>query len=150
MEALGDLDELVCALGVALAQGLAPGFREAVREIQRDLFSAGSDLAVWGREPPPVRAPAVDPSHLDRLEAHGAAFRAVAPHARGFVIPGETAAGAQLDLARAMARRLERRVAALPGPASNPTLRAWLNRLSDTLWWMARAADGGVRLPADS
>lgn len=136
LEALGDLDELVSALGVARAQALPEDLREALLVTQRELFELGAELAS-------TRSGRLGADFLARLEKRRDDLEARTPHPEGFILPGETAAGAQIDVARSIARRLERRVAALGGgerPA-NPVHGVWLNRLSDYLWLMARAAE---------
>jgi cob(I)alamin adenosyltransferase len=62
-----------------------------------------------------------------------------------FVLPGESMTGAALDLARSVARRAERRTVALSeaGELPDSHVLAYLNRLADLLFVMARAADGG-------
>jgi cob(I)alamin adenosyltransferase len=62
----------------------------------------------------------------------------------GFVLPGGTEAAAVLDIARTVSRRLERRVVDMTdkGLVDNPHLLAWLNRLSDYLWLLARLEEG--------
>ena len=70
-------------------------------------------------------------------------LRAAAPIEGRFVIPGETAAGAALDLARTVIRRGERGVVALvdAGTVEGTHLLPWLNRLSDVVFLLARAAE---------
>jgi cob(I)alamin adenosyltransferase len=64
-----------------------------------------------------------------------------------FIVPGESATGAALDLARATTRRAERRAVALADAGDLPDSEVvrYLNRLADLLFVMARAADGGFR-----
>lgn len=136
LEALGDLDELVSALGVARAQPLPDALRAALLTTQRELFTLGADLASSGSSRVDAAFLALLEIRRDKLEAH-------TPHPEGFILPGETAAGAQIDLARSLARRLERRVAGLAaaGRVGNPLIGIWINRLSDYLWLLARAAE---------
>jgi cob(I)alamin adenosyltransferase len=136
LEALGDLDELVSALGVARTQALPDDLRDALLTTQRELFELGAELA----STQPAR---LDADFLTRLEKRRDELEARTPHPEGFILPGETTAGAQIDVARSIARRLERRVAALAGDGrpGNPTHGIWLNRLSDYLWLLARAAE---------
>jgi cob(I)alamin adenosyltransferase len=63
---------------------------------------------------------------------------------KGFIIPGGTPVAAHIDVARAVARRCERRVVALAeeGEIDNPALIVWMNRLSDYLWLLARREEG--------
>jgi cob(I)alamin adenosyltransferase len=136
VEALGEIDELGCVLALA---ALHMKGREAavLREVQGDLMGLSADLALperrWRRL---VGAESV--AHLDSLLV--AARRGVPP-ARGFVLPGGPAGAAFCHLARAVARRAERRVAAIPARMrANSLAIPYLNRLSDLLFVMARAA----------
>lgn len=135
MQALGDLDELTCALGLARVHA-PPAIAEAILHLQQELLTVGAELAkVAGRR--------VDAAMVVALEKRCVALEQTAPNWDGFVLPGNTAAGAHLDLARAVARRCERSVVRLAHEAGgpNPHLLAWMNRLSDLLWLMARDAE---------
>lgn len=146
LEALGDLDELVSALGVARAHLSDPAVRARLLQIQRELFLIGSEAAVS-----PDRAEGlpgrIGPDHCNRMDAWCADLERRAGAPRDFILPGENVAGAHLDLARAIARRCERRIVALAdaGAISNPHLLQWINRLSDALWLLARTAEGRSR-----
>ncbi|MDZ4199720.1 MAG: cob(I)yrinic acid a,c-diamide adenosyltransferase [Kiritimatiellia bacterium] len=142
LDALGDLDEVVSLLGVARACGLPEPLRDAVLKLQKDLFVVGAELASAGSPDQAADGRWVDSVFLADLEARRDALEAETPHPKDFILPGETPAGAQLDLARAVARRLERRVAQQSAQSPTPPRVAiWLNRLSDYLWLMARAAE---------
>ena len=142
LEALGAIDEVVSALGVARASAGRRATRAAIERVQRALFAAGSEIAprrVRLRHP----RGGIDAALLRAFERRRRALeRRVRPPA-GFVLPGASPTAAHLDLARAIARRLERRVAELfeRGECANPRLRIWLNRLSDYLWLLARSEE---------
>lgn len=146
LDALGDLDELISALGVARARAPVGELRDLLLELQRDLFVAGSEAAVSPDRA--ARLPArIGATHCARMDAVCADLESRAGAPRDFILPGENEAGAHLDFARAVARRCERRFVALSdaGAIQNPGLLQWMNRLSDALWLMARIAEGGSR-----
>jgi cob(I)alamin adenosyltransferase len=151
-EAYGTIDEAVAALGVARAatQGAetdSPIARVGaiILGIQRDLFVAAAELATnpdaWDRQVDGrtrVSAPMVSAmdTQLRELEA-----QIVMPHE--FVVPGETALSAALEVARTILRRAERRAVSLEAAGLVPGdhLLPYLNRTADLLWVLARAAE---------
>jgi cob(I)alamin adenosyltransferase len=155
VEAYGTVDELNATIGVALLQpGLAEKFAEWLRRVQNDLLDVGADLSVPS---PPGEREEDDDAH----DAPGKAKRArlrVGPdytlwleHAcdevnatleplRSFVIPGGTPAAAHLHVCRTVCRRAERRTIAV-GAEVNPEAVRYLNRLSDLLFILSRAAN---------
>jgi len=142
LEALGDLDELVSVLGVARLHAARPETREAILAVQRELFKVGSELATA-----PVQAAAlpdrINGEAVSHIEEKSRALEASRPMPKDFIIPGATLAAAHLDQARAVARRCERRLVALhrSGWCRNEHLLAWMNRLSDYLWLLARSEE---------
>ncbi len=138
-EACGDLDELVSTLGVARSLARHEVVRAGVEDLQRRLFLAGAELATTLEQVDRLEA-RIGAEHLEDLDRKREAIEGHIPWPGGFVIPGATPAAAHLDLARAVARRLERRVVGLceAGELNNDLLRAWMNRLSDYLWLLAR------------
>ena len=142
IEAYGTVDELNSFVGVALAGELPAEFREWLEQIQNDLFDLGADLAVPledGRDR--LR---IDQAHVERLEERCDRVNARLEPLRSFVLPSGTDAAARLHAARAVCRRAERRVVALAETMSvNPLAIAYLNRLSDLLFILARAANEG-------
>lgn len=139
IEANGDLDELNCQLGAVRSQ-LAPGhpFQEPLHRIQRELMTAMSLVATPSdrRESNPNR---LDGELEHRCEELIDALMAECPDRGWFVLPGGTPAAAQLQLARAVARRAERHLWSLHrlDPLPEELLRL-INRLSDLLFAMAR------------
>ena len=144
-DAYGDLDELVSQLGVVrslVAEDSPLG--HTVPKLQEELFVVGAELATT---PPASHALAkrVDEAWVSAIDARLREAEASLPPATGFILPGGSPSGAHLDVARALCRRLERKVVALAeaGDLDNPHLLVWLNRLSDLLWLMARLAENG-------
>lgn len=148
-DAYGTTDEAVSALGLARA-ALPPGaLADLVLRLQRELFVVGAELATHVDRRPRLTdgvsrliAPMVS-----ALETEIDALEADYPMPKEFVLPGESMAGAALDLARTTVRRAERRCVALAAEGGLPDSQAvpYLNRLADLLFVMARAADGGFR-----
>lgn len=133
--AAGDIDELSACLG--MVRIAFPAVAAPIREIQRDLYVIGAVLSAEGR-----RAEySLDQAAVPRMEAMIDAVSETLPELRDFIYPGETEAGTRCHLARAVARRAERGVAALQRPPAPPAVLAYLNRLSDLLFVWARAAD---------
>jgi len=138
IDAYGTVDELNCALGVALAAGPDAALIDPVRKIQRDLFVLGADLCVpeqTGR-PDALRMPEEAAAELealiDRLDAE-------LDPLRNFILPGGTPAAAHFHLARTICRRAERKLVLLNGAEPiGPRLIRYLNRLSDLLFVLAR------------
>jgi cob(I)alamin adenosyltransferase len=148
--AYADVDETNSSLGVALALGSpSPALTELLRSVQNDLFDVGADLStpvLDSPEHPPLRITA---AYTERLEAACDAANAELPTLTSFVLPGGTPLAALLHAARTIARRAERSVWALlavDGERTNPETARYLNRLSDLLFILARAAnpDGDV------
>jgi cob(I)alamin adenosyltransferase len=140
IEAYGDVDELNAQLGLALAAG---GLDEPaagwLRRIQNDLFDVGADLSVpEGGERERLR---VVPEQTAWLEARCDEVNATLAPLRSFVLPGGTVAAAHLHVCRTVCRRAERRALLVEG--ANPEVVRYLNRLSDLLFILSRAANGG-------
>lgn len=131
IEAYGTVDELSSFLGSVT--GL-----DEIPKIQSDLFEIGAHLASPGTS----RFAGVEASRIEDLErAIDAMERELTPLTT-FILPGGSAAAAQLHIARTVCRRAERRVVALEdgSPATQSTI-AYLNRLSDYLFVAARVAN---------
>ena len=138
VEAYGTVDELNSFLGVALlAPGLSPAFADILRRAQNELLDVGADLSVPpsdGRER--LR---IAPSYVQWLEAACDEVNATLEPLRSFVIPGGSPASAALHVCRTVCRRAERRAIAVSDV--NPEVVRYLNRLSDLLFILARAAN---------
>jgi cob(I)alamin adenosyltransferase len=140
--AYGAVDELNSCLGVVLAGELPPRLREPLRRVQNELFDLGADLSVpydAGDEKLRIAQPAIG-----RLEADCDEANAPLAELKSFVLPGGNEAAARLHVARAVCRRAEREVldTAQKRPI-NPLAVVYLNRLSDLLFILARAANDG-------
>ena len=137
IEAHGAVDELNSLLGVARAAGPHPEVDSHLARVQRTLFAAGADLATPADATPAI--PRLDAAETAALEAEIDAMEAALPALCTFILPGGTPAAAQIQLARAVARRAERDVWRLAtGETVNAALPAYLNRLSDFLFTLAR------------
>ena len=141
--AIGAVDETNSAIGVARldAPSSGGGVDAMLARIQNDLFDLGADLSL------PKDSESVEPLRIvalqvERLEREIDAMNADLEPLRSFVLPGGTALAAHLHLARAIARRAERAIAALAAqePVNPPALH-YANRLSDHLFVMARFAN---------
>ncbi|WP_370328109.1 cob(I)yrinic acid a,c-diamide adenosyltransferase [Euzebya sp.] len=154
--AYGTVDETVSALGMAraaLPEGEGPEGRwhDAVLTIQRELFVVGAQLATHSDHWPKltVGVSLTTPEMVDVLESRIDALTEAHPLPQAFVVPGASPAGAAIDLARTICRRAERYVVAMQRADLLPDdapLR-YLNRLSDYLFVLARAVEGGRHTP---
>ena len=148
--AYADCDETNAALGLALALGDLPGPIAAVLgTIQNDLFDVGADLCtpvVPDPAYPPLR---VETAYTERLERWCDEFNADLPKLASFILPGGTPGAALLHNARTLARRAERSAWLLfedDPEHTNKEAMLYLNRLSDLLFILSRAAnpDGDI------
>jgi cob(I)alamin adenosyltransferase len=136
VEAVGEVDELNSVIGWAAALEEAP---EVLPRIQNELFDLGADLAT--PETPGRERLRLTQEQLETLERHCDAANADLEPLKSFVLPGGTELAARLYLARAICRRAERRVLRVEGVS--PLVAVYLNRLSDLLFILARAANAG-------
>jgi cob(I)alamin adenosyltransferase len=137
--AFGTTDELNSLLGVVLAGDCPAELRGPLGRIQNELFDVGADLCVPLEVEGRLR---VEQTMVDRLEALCDAFNEALPELKSFVLPGGTAASAGLHVARTVCRRAEREtLGAAREHDVNPLVAVYLNRLSDLLFILARAAN---------
>ncbi len=148
VEAYGTVDELNSQIGLALlAAGIPEQFAEWLRRVQNDLLDLGADLSIPGAvsdgeaegDPPRARL-RVGPDYTAWLEQACDEVNATLEPLRSFVIPGGTPASAHLHVCRTLCRRAERRTIAV-GEEVNSEVVRYLNRLSDLLFILARAAN---------
>jgi cob(I)alamin adenosyltransferase len=135
VSAVGDLDELSAAIG--FARVAYPAANELLRSAQRAIYAISAIVSAEGKRPDLL----FDPSEVERIEAEIDKASEALPPLREFIFPGEGEASCRLHLARAVARRAERNLAALDAPAVPDSVLAYLNRLGDLLFALARQAD---------
>jgi cob(I)alamin adenosyltransferase len=146
VEAYGTVDELNAVIGLALlAPGLPAQFAQWLRRVQNDLLDVGADLSVppaddSGAAPQERQRLRVGPEYTEWLERACDEVNAQLEPLRSFVIPGGTPAAAHLHVCRTVCRRAERRSIAV-GEQGNPEVVRYLNRLSDLLFILSRAAN---------
>jgi cob(I)alamin adenosyltransferase len=136
VEAVGQVDELNSLVGWALA---AEGAPELLVRVQNELFDLGADLATPDSGSRPRLR--VSQEQVERLESECDAANAELEPLKSFVLPGGSELAARLYVARAVCRRAERAV--LRVESVSPLVAVYLNRLSDLLFILARAANAG-------
>jgi cob(I)alamin adenosyltransferase len=144
-EAIGAVDEANSAIGLAILAADEDAAKALLR-VQNDLFDLGADIATPGEDfAPSEMVLRIVPAQVEWLErAIDALNEALAP-LNSFILPGGSEAAARTHLARAAVRRAERAMVALAAEeAVNPAALAYINRLSDYLFVLARHlnADG--------
>ena len=153
-EAYGSLDEAISALGLGRALDADAERAAQLLELQRELFVVGAELATGSGHRADLERHfnVVTAAMVERLDRWVADIESRVPLPESFVIPGGTAAGAALDLARTFIRRAERRAVALrrEGELENPEVIRYLNRCSDLLFMLAREAEQGATTPTGS
>jgi cob(I)alamin adenosyltransferase len=135
--AFGAVDELNAAVGQVLAGEVPRAMRELLDRVQNELFDVGADLSVPVGVEGRLR---VSQQQIDALEDACDEWNAELPELRSFVLPGGSEAAARLHVARTICRRAERDSLAADVSA---LARIYLNRLSDLLFILARAANAG-------
>ena len=140
--AFGAVDELNSLVGVALGAELGTELRTTLARVQNELFDVGADLSVPFDVAGRLR---VEQSAIDRLESDCDRYNAELEPLTSFVLPGGTEAAARLHVARSVCRRAERdALAATAVVPINPLVLVYLNRLSDLLFILARAANAAA------
>jgi len=141
IESYGETDELNAFIGVTIAHGGLPEpFAQWLQRIQNDLFDLGADLAVPENPDSTRERLRVLPEQTTWLEERCDEINATLTPLKSFVLPGGTLAAANLHVCRTICRRAERR--ALDVQDANPEVVRYLNRLSDLLFILSRAANG--------
>jgi cob(I)alamin adenosyltransferase len=143
IEAIGKVDESNSAIGLALAVLADGSAADDLRRIQNDLFDLGADLATPGSESdfaPSEAVLRIIPAQVDWLESAIDALNEQLEPLNSFVLPGGSEAAARVHVARASSRAAERAMVALAtAEPVNPAALAYINRLSDYLFVLARA-----------
>jgi cob(I)alamin adenosyltransferase len=143
LEVCGTLDELNALIGLVRCEPLPNEIEDLLEHIQQRLFDVGGELVAIasGEVIPPVAIGTADivaiEQSIDRHEAQLGPIKA-------FILPAGCRAAATLHLARAVCRRAERRLVSFLGShptADSPHLLRYVNRLSDLLYVLARAAN---------
>ena len=130
--AMGDVDELNSTIGLLLTEPLPEDIREALLDIQHDLFDLGGELCIPGFEN-------LAESQVARLDALLLRYNATLPRLQEFILPGGSRSAAIAHIARTVCRRAERAIVSLGGEeAIRPACRQYVNRLSDLLFVLAR------------
>jgi len=143
-EAYGTVDELSSALGLARATVKADRSRQILVEVQRRLYELMTELAATREAAARFRKTTSDDvSELERVIDELAAEIEIPNE---FIVPGDSLAGATLDVARTIARRAERVVVRLihKGEFENRDVLSYMNRLSSMLFVMARYEDAAA------
>ncbi|WP_250512182.1 cob(I)yrinic acid a,c-diamide adenosyltransferase [Caballeronia sp. INDeC2] len=141
--AIGDVDELNSSIGVLLCEPMPTDVRDALTQIQNDLFDLGGELSIPGHS-------MIQISHLAQLDAWLEEYNATLPPLKEFILPGGSRAASLAHVARTVCRRAERGIVALGrGEVAgvNEAPRRYVNRLSDLLFVLARVlnrSDGGT------
>ena len=134
--ALGDVDELNSAIGLALTFCPEGRERERLSWTQGRLFTIGAELANPGQR---AQGDALSAEDVATLDAWLCEYQDGLPRLRRFVLPGGTPAAAAVHVARTVCRRAERSTFGLGAqPANGGRVSVFLNRLSEMLFEMAR------------
>ena len=148
VSAYGDVDELNAWLGLARASIVDAEIASMVEQIQRDLFALGSRLAdpshkIAGR----VSKASVTAEDATRLEGWIDQLESELPPLRRFILAGGAPSGAAFHVARTVCRRAERAIVSLGDGAVEDAVLVYINRLSDLLFVLARAANTRAGAP---
>ena len=148
MDAIGAVDEANSALGLAAAALAGSDHAEALFRIQNDLFDLGADLATPAGDgddfTPSEMVLRIVPGQVGWLEQAIDAINENLEPLTSFVLPGGSEQAARLHVARASVRRAERKMTHMAqGSATNPQALAYINRLSDYLFVLARVGNDG-------
>jgi cob(I)alamin adenosyltransferase len=141
VECYGTIDELISQMGFALSICRDAEVKGLIEKIQRELYKVGSAIATppeSKKTPPEITAAMADAleEEVHRIEAEPAVLS-------DWSLPGSLPDAAAIDVARTICRRAERLATGLmeAGALSNPQILAYLNRLSDLLWLLARLVE---------
>jgi cob(I)alamin adenosyltransferase len=130
--AMCDVDELNCVVGLLLTESVPAELREALTDVQHDLFDLGGELSIPGYF-------AIKDAHIERLEALTEKMNADLPMLKDFILPGGSRAAAYAHLVRTVCRRAERSlVNAAQTEKISEHSRIYLNRLSDMAFVLSR------------
>lgn len=141
MHAIGAVDEANSHIGLAHCALTQTGHAADLTRIQNDMFDLGADLATPGDDfTPSDMALRIVPSQVEWLEQAIDRVNESLEPLTSFILPGGSEGAARVHVARASVRQAERAVSALATEAAvNPAALAYINRLSDYLFVLARA-----------
>lgn len=132
IESIGTIDELNSIIGMVLAHALPDAVTDSLIDVQNDLFDLGGELAM-----PDYTA--ITQHYVQRLESQLDVFNDALPVLKEFILPAGGIATSSCHLARSVCRRAERCMVSLHREeALNPQAIAYINRLSDLLFVIAR------------
>ncbi len=138
IEVNGAIDECNSVIGVARSFNDDKRIDSTLKHFQSLLLVAGSEVIHVGQE---GRLPLIAEADIQALEDLIDELEAELPPLTNFILPAGGKVSAHLHLARTMSRKVERRLVALQETVEiNKTLLAYFNRLSDTLFVLARHA----------
>jgi cob(I)alamin adenosyltransferase len=147
LAAYADVEEANCAIGVAITFGELPAnIAGLLARVQNELFDLGADLANPVTDSPPYPPLRVEEEYITRLERECDAYNEDLAVLRSFLLPGGSPGSTLLHVARTVTRRAERSAWAAAGEhgdSMSPLPARYLNRLSDLLFILARAANAG-------
>ena len=143
LDAYGDVDELTSLLGVARQHGVKTDVEKELLFVQKALWTVCAELATSSVGVKNLKQ-RVDSAFLAELEQRRESLEKRISPLKGFIVPANSLPAAYIDLARAVSRRVERKVVGLSqsGELNNDILLVWLNRLSDFLFLLARFEEG--------
>lgn len=142
VDAYGEVDELNASIGLARAMGLPLRLDAIAKVIQEELFTVGAVLATPAGTKAEQQIPKLKPDWAAAMEKAIDELDRELPKMTNFILPGGTGPAAALHVARTVCRRAERRVVPLMRAGKvEPQTVVFLNRLSDLLFTMARAAN---------
>lgn len=148
IEAYGAVDELNAWIGLVRAEAPTSAIDAVLARIQHELFAVGAELATPDPDARNLRL--IGQEQIAALEAAIDRNEALLAPLEQFILPGGTRIASQLHVARCVCRRAERRLVTLAASqpqASFSTLIAYLNRLSDLLFVLARVANAIAGMP---
>jgi cob(I)alamin adenosyltransferase len=149
IETVGTIDEASAVLGLARGTCRAPMIADLILPVQRDLYHMMAEISATPEAAPRFRV--IDAAKVEWLEGQIDSLGAFVTVPADFIVPGDTAGGAALALARTAVRKAERRVAELhhEGEVSNLELIRYLNRLSSLCFILELHENqfGGVNQP---
>ncbi|MBI4412644.1 MAG: cob(I)yrinic acid a,c-diamide adenosyltransferase [Deltaproteobacteria bacterium] len=141
VDTYGDIDELNAMLGIVVSGTADPEFTQLIRQIQRDLFALGAQLANPSHKKLKAKADFSEDKITSLEKAIDKCDAEFGP-IKTFMLPGGSPTAARFEFARTLCRRAERRVVSLSKNVEiKPDILIYLNRLSDLLFMLARVAN---------